>query len=152
MKNLIIGLVVVVVVGVGAYYLISNNGSSGTPVYTPMMTNSPIPSMMQPTMIPTATSSASVSKTPMPSSSSIAVSISGFAFNPPALTIKKGTKVTWTNNDSVSHTVTSDSGSLLNSPTLAPGQTYTVTFTSVGTTAYHCSIHPNMHGSITVTN
>jgi plastocyanin len=78
------------------------------------------------------------------------ISIKNFSFDPATLSVKTGTKVTWTNNDSTSHTITSDSGSLLNSGTLAPGQSFSFTFTKDGTISYHCSIHPTMKGGVTV--
>ncbi len=81
-----------------------------------------------------------------------AISIKGFAFNSSNLTVKKGTKITWTNSDSAPHTVTSDSGTFLNSATLQLGESYSQTFDQVGTFSYHCAIHPMMKGSITVTN
>jgi plastocyanin len=44
-----------------------------------------------------------------PASDSLAsVSITGNTFTPGTLTIHTGGKVTWTNNDAVNHTVTSD--------------------------------------------
>jgi plastocyanin len=51
-----------------------------------------------------------------------------------------GTTVTWTNHDTVPHTVTADDGSF-DSGTLQPGQSYTRTFSSAGNYPYHCSIH-----------
>ena len=74
------------------------------------------------------------------------------AFNPATLTVKAGTKVTWTNNDSVLHTVTSDSGGVLGSTNIPPGQSFSFTFTAPGTVSYHCAVHPSMKGSVTVTN
>jgi len=51
-----------------------------------------------------------------PPASDNSVSIQGFAFNPATLTIKAGTTVTWTNEDSAPHTITSagffDSGTI----------------------------------------
>jgi amicyanin len=79
-----------------------------------------------------------------------AVTIKGFSFNPSTLTVAVGTTVTWTNEDSVSHTVTSDSGSELSSPNIPSGQTYSHTFNSTGTFDYHCSIHTSMKGKIVV--
>jgi hypothetical protein len=73
------------------------------------------------------------------------------SFVPQAATINPGTTVTWTNNDSVTHTVTSDSG-IFNSGSLAPGQSFSFTFPSAGTFTYHCTIHPYMTGSIVVTS
>lgn len=78
------------------------------------------------------------------------VSIVDYKFNPTPLTIKAGTKVTWTNNDTVPHTVTSDSGTTLNSPRLNPGQTFSYTFTTAGSYDYHCAVHPMMKGSVIV--
>lgn len=76
--------------------------------------------------------------------------ISGFAFNPSSLTINKGDIVVWTNQDSVAHTVTSDSGSELSSSQISTGTTYSHTFNTAGTYNYHCSIHTSMKGTITV--
>ena len=83
-------------------------------------------------------------------SSGNTVSISGYAFNPSSLNVTTGTTVTWTNNDSVTHTVTSDTNAFT-SGDLSPGQTYSYTFNQAGTFAYHCGIHTYMHGTVTVT-
>jgi plastocyanin len=80
---------------------------------------------------------------------SSAVRIANFAFNPPATTVAIGQTVTWTNADMVAHTTTSDTGAW-NSGPLQPGATFSQTFTTPGTFAYHCMIHPNMVGSISV--
>ena len=60
-----------------------------------------------------------------------------------------GTTVTWTNSDSTQHTVTADDGSF-DSGVLAQGQTFSHTFDTAGTIAYHCTIHPNMQATVTV--
>ena len=62
--------------------------------------------------------------------------------------VKIGTLVTWYNNDSTDHTVSSNSG-LWNSPILSTGQSFIFNFTSTGTYPYHDNIHP-MTGEITV--
>ncbi len=79
------------------------------------------------------------------------VNIQNSMFIKDNMTIGKGTKVTWVNKDNTSHTVTSDEG-LFASPTLAPGQNFSYTFTANGTFHYHCSIHPTMMGTIVVKN
>ncbi|HVX23900.1 MAG TPA: plastocyanin/azurin family copper-binding protein [Candidatus Saccharimonadales bacterium] len=80
------------------------------------------------------------------------VSISNEAFSQANITVKKGTTVTWTNNDAVAHTVTeTDSQDGPNSQDLNQGQTYSFTFNKVGTFQYDCSIHPFMTGTVTVT-
>ncbi len=78
-----------------------------------------------------------------------AVSIADFSFKAPAITVSVGTTVTWTNNDSTSHTVTADDGSFKSDP-LGAGATFSQTFATAGTFAYHCTIHPTMTGSVTV--
>jgi plastocyanin len=83
------------------------------------------------------------------SSNQAAVSISGFAFSSPTLTVAKGTTVTWTNNDSPTHTVTSDSG-VWDSGNLSPGKSFSFTFNQVGTFPYHCNIHSSMTAKIIV--
>ncbi|HTE48988.1 MAG TPA: ice-binding family protein, partial [Candidatus Paceibacterota bacterium] len=79
------------------------------------------------------------------------VEIKDMAFDPSVLNVKTGTKVTWINNDTVPHTVTADSGSLFDSGILSPGQSFSFKFTDLGTVNYHCTVHPSMTGSVTVT-
>src|SRR4051812_26826220 len=78
-----------------------------------------------------------------------AVTIRGFAFGPEALQVQKGTKVTWTNKDSSTHTATADDGSF-DTKSIKKGAAGTATLEKAGTFAYHCDIHPSMHGSIVV--
>jgi plastocyanin len=80
------------------------------------------------------------------------VAISGLKYRPATLMFPAGVTTTWTNTDSVSHTVTDSSASpTFDSLNIAPGDTYVFTFTTPGTFPYHCSIHPGMTGTITVT-
>jgi plastocyanin len=85
----------------------------------------------------------------MNSSNPNAVSIKNMAFSPSTLSVASGTTVTWTNNDGIAHTVTADDGSF-NSGNVAPGNSFTHTFSSPGTVSYHCSIHPMMTGAVVV--
>ena len=89
------------------------------------------------------------------------VAIQNFAFAPQTLTVKAGTKVTWTNNDSTPHTVTSTDGpstsasptALFDSGQLAAGATFSFTFTKAGTYYYECTIHASMasmHATVVV--
>jgi plastocyanin len=79
------------------------------------------------------------------------VSIENMAFTPAAIKVKVGTTVTWTNNDSIAHTVTADSGDGPDSGNLDPGKSYSFTYKSAGTFSYHCEIHPDMTGTVQVT-
>lgn len=79
------------------------------------------------------------------------VKMIGFSFQPPAVTIKVNSTVTWTNSEQAPHTVTADDGSF-DSGTLSPyGGNFKHLFSRPGTFTYHCSIHPSMHGTVTVT-
>lgn len=78
------------------------------------------------------------------------VTISNFAFSPKQLSVKVGTKVTWTNSDSVAHTVTSNDG-FFESGTLSTGGAYSYVFPVPGTYNYHCAIHPSMTATVVVT-
>ena len=77
------------------------------------------------------------------------VSIVNMSFQPASLTINVGQTVTWTNNDTMAHTVTSDTG-VWNSGTLNPGGSFSFTFTTPGTYTYHCAFHGSMTGTIVV--
>ena len=124
---------VVIVIGVGAYFVFTNSYKTPT----------------NPPPVQTETQTVPVSTAPV---TNVTIAIQNFSFTPAALTVKSGTKVTWVNNDSASHTVTSDSGNLLDSPTLAPGQSFSFTFTQAGSVSYYCKIHPSMKGSVTIQN
>jgi plastocyanin len=78
-----------------------------------------------------------------------AVEIADFAFSPESLEVEAGTTVTWINNDSAPHTVTSDDGAF-DSGTLETGDTFSFTFDEAGTFAYHCDIHPRMTATVEV--
>lgn len=75
-----------------------------------------------------------------------------YAFAPAVLTIAKGTKVTWTNGSDAPHTVTSDTNAFNTPSNLEQNQTFSMTFTTAGTYAYHCAIHSYMKATITVTS
>jgi plastocyanin len=81
------------------------------------------------------------------------VSIINMNFSPASMTVKKGTAVKWLNNDNIAHTVVENDGQEHgpNSQTINPGSTYSFTFADEGVFHYHCSLHPDMLGTVTVT-
>ena len=81
---------------------------------------------------------------------SSAVTIQGFAFNPPAIEIPAGGSVTWTNEDNAPHTATGLDRDALQSGTIPFGESFTQTFDTAGTYDYFCEFHPNMEGSVVV--
>jgi plastocyanin len=73
------------------------------------------------------------------------------SFSPSPGSVTVGQTVAWRNSDSVSHTATADGGAF-NTGTIAPGATSSpIMMSAAGSFAYHCSIHPSMVGSLTVT-
>jgi plastocyanin len=79
-----------------------------------------------------------------------AVSIVDFAFQPASIEVPAGSTVTWTNAGAAPHTVTADDGAF-DSGQLKPGESFSQTFTTPGTYTYHCEIHPQMMGTMVVT-
>lgn len=70
-------------------------------------------------------------------------------FVPASITVKKGTTVTWQNNDSAIHVV---KGSWGQSQDLKYNDMYSRKFDTVGSFDYNCAIHPVMQGTINVVN
>lgn len=72
------------------------------------------------------------------------------SFAPGNISVPLGTVVTWINQDSQGHTVTMpqvfDSG-----PIPPSGGRWSWVASQPGTFTYHCLIHPDMNGTITVT-
>ncbi len=84
-------------------------------------------------------------------SADVPVTINNFSFMPPEMTIPAGTTIRWTNQDGPTHTVTSDMAGIFDSGSLAPNTSFSFTFNTPGTFAYHCMIHPSMMGKVIVT-
>jgi plastocyanin len=86
-------------------------------------------------------------------------SLTDTAYQPNPVQVSVGDTVTWTNDDTQPHTVTSgqngqpdgkfDSSPNFN-PLMAPGQTFSHTFTEAGQYPYYCALHPNMVGTVSV--
>lgn len=100
--------------------------------------------------MPGMTMSAPPSSAPQAPVSGNAVDIQNFAFAPATLSVKVGTKVTWTNKDQDPHTVVAKGGQF-KSEVLNTGASYSFTFTTAGTYDYLCSIHPFMVATVVVT-
>ena len=77
------------------------------------------------------------------------VKIDNFTFDPPRLTVKAGTTVTWYNEDDIPHTVAA-TGRQFRSKTLDTDGKFSFTFTTPGSYEYFCSLHPHMTGVIVV--
>jgi plastocyanin len=100
---------------------------------------------------PSASANSSGSSSPAASGGSAsAVKISNFKFAPASVTVKPGARVAVTNEDSTAHTATADDGHSFDTGTLAQGASQTISVSKPGSYAYHCSIHPFMHGTLVV--
>ena len=71
------------------------------------------------------------------------------AYSPNPVVVPAGTTITWTNNDTTEHTSTADASGW-SSGIISPGGSFSVTLQTAGTFTYHCTIHPNMVGTVTV--
>ena len=133
MKSRVIAAVVIVIVlgGLGGWYVAAHHNSTGT-------------------MSMSGSGASSGSKSAVATNT---VTIQNYAFSPAAVTVKQGTTVTWTNKDSVAHTVTETDGKAgPDSGDVNPNGTYSFTFKTPGTYHYQCTIHPEMTGTVTVTD
>lgn len=77
------------------------------------------------------------------------VVIQNFSFSPQIIMVKVGDKVTWTNQDSMGHSVTADDKSF-DTEVFGNGESKSLTFAKAGSFAYHCSVHPSMMGTVVV--
>jgi plastocyanin len=102
----------------------------------------------QPTQAPPAQASQSGPTCGEVTGGDQAVAISNFSFNPGTVTLGAGSTVTWANSDSTTHTVTFDAGP--DCGNVPSGAGVSATFGSAGPYAYHCTIHPSMRGTVTV--
>lgn len=83
------------------------------------------------------------------------VTIENYRFTPQTLTVKKGTKVTWINKDTVRHNAAAADNTapgvfIEDAPLLGKNETYSLTFDTAGTFDYICSPHPYMKGKVVV--
>ena len=73
------------------------------------------------------------------------------SFSPNPATVKVGQTVAWKNADAITHTATANGGAF-NTGNIAAGATSSpVMMSTAGSFDYHCSIHPTMVGTLTVT-
>jgi plastocyanin len=95
------------------------------------------------------------------------VGVQGLSFEPATLEVPVGTTVSWTNDDSVAHTVTSGTQGEQGAPGVTEGKApepdgtfdgdleaerdeFEFTFDEAGTYPYYCDIHRQMTGEVVV--
>jgi plastocyanin len=132
-------------VAAAALALAACSGSSSTP--TPA---SQAPASQAAASAPASEAATTAGNCAPGGSGGTAEQIKDFAF-PSGITVKAGGAITWSNGDSAPHTVTFDDGSC-ESGQIAPGSSVTVTYSKAGSYPFHCSVHPNMKSTLTVTS
>ncbi|HZU78253.1 MAG TPA: plastocyanin/azurin family copper-binding protein [Dehalococcoidia bacterium] len=89
---------------------------------------------------------------PVPSAAPVAttqVTIADFAYQPQVIQAPVGATVTWTNEDSDTHAVTTVDKTI-DAGVIEQNVSISLTFTAPGTYQYYCTIHPGMRGTVIV--
>lgn len=86
---------------------------------------------------------------PTPTPGQNEVFIDNMKFTPSSITVSAGTTITWTNQESVAHTVTSNTA-IFDSGNMANGDTFSYTFSTIGTFPYYCKYHSSMTATVIV--
>ena len=76
------------------------------------------------------------------------VVIDSMRFKPDTLTVRRGDRVVWRNNDLVPHTATA--AKVFDSGSIEPGQSWSTVLRKTGTLPYVCSFHPGMKATLQV--
>ena len=87
-----------------------------------------------------------------PAGEAVTVDMKDIKFVPKNVTVTSGTTITWTNSDSVPHTVTKTGGPgpEFDSGNIDGGGEFEQTFDTKGKIDYVCTVHPGQDGSVTV--
>lgn len=139
-------IVIVVLVGIATvvtYAMMQNNNDDDGTATEPTTVRTQDESDTTPSSQPTDDDSENVSE----------VTIQNYTYAPANITVKVGTEVTWTNQDGIEHTVTSDDSApvTFDSGMLGQGESFSFTFDQAGEYEYFCTPHPYMKGKVTVT-
>ena len=81
----------------------------------------------------------------------VQATVANFKWAPDPLTAKVGDVITWTNSDTAAHKVATDDGNCTMGANIAGGGgKQSLVFNVAGTYKFHCTIHSNMTGTITI--
>lgn len=143
-RNIVIASVGVLVLIVGGWFLTRPKQTMAPEVTT------------QTTQTPVSTESASTASDGAMMTEAKMVSITDAGFSPKNITVKVGDSISWTNDDSANHTVSSDPHPahtlypFLNLGMIKPAETKSVVLEKAGKYTYHDHLNPSNTGSITV--
>ncbi|HTE21520.1 MAG TPA: cupredoxin family copper-binding protein [Candidatus Limnocylindria bacterium] len=151
-STILIAVAVIALAALGGFMVFSGRSDDNSETTTPESTSDTQESTQPSDTSQTQETTPSTNTDNQPAEKT-EVEIKDFAFRSASITVKKGTTVTWTNKDSVQHSVVPDteSNAFDGSELLAKDASYSFTFSVPGTYAYHCGPHPNMTGTVTVT-
>lgn len=79
----------------------------------------------------------------------VQIGISGYKYHPADISVPRGARVTWVNNDKVQHTAT-ERNSAWDTTVISEGEGAYIIFSRPGTYEYYCTIHPYMTGKLIV--
>lgn len=143
MNKIIIAVVVIVIVAAGGFFLLSGSSAPQAPIESGQ-----------------ASPTEAASENPAPSEAvreqENSITLTEDGFSPKTLTIRVGTKVTWTNNNgkvSTVHSVPHPAHTTyppLNLGQFADGKSLSLTFDKAGTYFYHNHLDANQNGSVVV--
>lgn len=95
-----------------------------------------------------ATVSASICTEASGTPADVEASVSGNKWGP--VSAKVGDIITWTNADAVPHKVALDDGSCTMKNNITGDAPQSLAFTQAGSFPFHCTVHPSMKGTITI--
>lgn len=145
-------IVIVLVLGVGGAYVLFIKDDTTNEQSTTQVTTETAQDAAESSATNNSTASENMAEPSTEEGQTASVTIKNFAFAPASITVKKGTTVTWTNEDSAEHNAFSAQDGGPKGRLLSKGESYSFTFDKVGTYSYICEPHPHMKGTVTVTD
>ena len=97
---------------------------------------------------PGATVTASVCTQASGTTADVEATVENSTWGP--VSAKVGDVITWSNSDSVPHKVALDDGSCTMANNITTDAPQSLSFTQAGSFPFHCTVHPSMKGTITV--
>ena len=125
----------------------AGGGTTGTASVGP-----PEPALTAPPSAPASADAGSGVCAPSSEPGTVDAAMTGIAFSPGTIEANVGDVITWTNSDGVPHTATYKDDPTCTTERLGQGESGSLTFSTAGTYAFFCQVHPNMTGTIEVTS
>jgi len=123
----------------------TQGASTQAPATQAAGTEAPPPS----SQAPAATTAGSAVCADSTGPTTVDAAVGGFQWGP--VNAKVGDVITWTNSDAAPHGVVLDDGSCRMSSNIPPnGGKASLVFSTPGTYPFHCTVHPTMKGTITI--